>query len=66
MNKHLNIVHRFNFAGAILLVDLCDARVGFGIGAGEVFYWVGDGIGAGVLFCWVDLVCHYRYLCLLV
>jgi hypothetical protein len=42
MNKHLNIVHRFNFAGAIPLVDLCDTRVGFGI-------------GADVLFCWVDV-----------
>ena len=53
MNKHLNIVHRFNFAGAILLVDLCDTRVGFGIGADVVFFWVG--VGAGVLFCWVDV-----------
>ena len=33
MNKYSNIVHRFNFAGAIPLVDLCDTRVGFGIGA---------------------------------
>ena len=55
MNKHLNIVHRFNFAGAIPLVDLCDTRVGFGIGADVVFCWVGVGIGAGVLFCWVDV-----------
>jgi len=51
MNKHLNIVHRLKFGGAIPLIDLCDTRVGFGIGAGLVFCWVGVGIGAGVLFC---------------
>ena len=56
MNKHLNIVHRFSFAGTIPLVDLCDTRVDFGIGADVLFCWVGVGVCiGGVLFCWVGV-----------